>query len=162
MEELLLSVLEGDVDGAIAIMRETAQWLVDAGMPLWRLEDLTKEKLLPGLEPRNFLIFMADGEPAAAMILQWRDTFYWPEIGENESGFVHKLCVRRKYAGKGLPRAMMDYAIGECGKRGVGWLRLDTDAGRPKLVGLYERLGFRHAGFTKKGPFDIALFEMEL
>lgn len=161
MEELQLTATAGDVDGAVEIMRETAQWLVDARMPLWEPENLTAEKLTNGLESDNFIVIKAGGEPAAAMILQWRDMLYWPMIGDDESGFIHKLCVRRKFAGHGLPRFMVDYAVEECRTKGIHFLRLDTDAGRPKLCGLYERLGFKGAGFVMMGK-RIALYEMEL
>lgn len=91
-------VISGNVDSAIEIMRETAKWLLETGKPMWKLEDLTKDKLLRNLKPSNFIIGKVDNDYAASMILQWHDSLFWPEIKEDESGFIHKLCVRRKYA----------------------------------------------------------------
>jgi len=67
------------------------------------------------------------------MILQWHDPLFWPTVKEYESGFIHKLCVRREFAGKGLSAKMVEHAVRECSRRGIGYLRLDTDVTKPKL-----------------------------
>ena len=89
-----LEIKAGDAELAIEIMREVAQWCIDVGNPMWSLEELTTEKLLSDARgPANFLVAWFDGKPAASMILQWHDPAFWPEVRENESGFIHKLCV---------------------------------------------------------------------
>lgn len=34
------------------------------------------------------------------MILQWRDSEWWPDASLNEEGYINKLCVRRDFEGK--------------------------------------------------------------
>ena len=156
------TINNGDIDGAIDIMREVALWCEATGKNMWRMEQLSKEVLLNGLTAENFYIGKIGSKNAAAMILQWYDPLFWPELHEGESGFVHKLCVRRKYSGQGLSQRMIARAIEECKARGIRYLRLDTGWHRPRLCELYESLGFVKVGMKTIGSRDYALYEMKL
>lgn len=81
----------GKVDEAIDVMREAAKWLIDSSKPLWKLEDLTKEKLLRGARIDEFYVLKINNEIAGAMILKWEDLYFWPDAKFGESGFIHKL-----------------------------------------------------------------------
>ena len=93
---------------------------------------------------------------------------FWPEVPTGTSGFVHKLCVRRKFAGQGVAEGMLRYAAELCRAQGISMLRLDTDLSRPKLCALYERAGFRRVGVrsifspSMGVTLDVAMYEMEL
>lgn len=158
-----LEIRAGEVDLAVEVMQEVARWCIESGNPMWSLEELTREKLLrhPPAED-SFLVAWSGGTPAASMILQWHDPQFWPSVKENESGFIHKLCVRRGFAGKGLSTKMVEHAVRECSRRGIGYLRLDTDVTKPKLCGLYERMGFVRAGRKLMDGRDYALYELRL
>ena len=96
------------------------------------------------------------------MILKWEDSYLWPDIKCGESGFIHKLCIRRKYSGKGLSESMIDFAIEECRKRNVAFLRLDCAGDREKLCSFYERLGFSQVRRRILGKFDVAFYERKV
>jgi hypothetical protein len=68
MDNRRISFNIGDVDEAIDIMREAANWLIDTGQPLWKLGDLTKEKLLKDNKNNEFHVLKIDNVSAAAMI----------------------------------------------------------------------------------------------
>src|SRR5512137_962983 len=104
MDNRSISFSVGDVDEAVNIMREAARWLVDTGRPLWKLEGLTREKLLVDNQKDEFHVLKIDNVGGAAMILKWEDKFFWPDILRGESGFIHKLSIKRKYAGTGISR----------------------------------------------------------
>ncbi len=158
-----IEVRAGDVDTAITVMREVAQWCIDVGKSMWSLQELTRDMLLrhPRTES-SFIVAWSDGQPAASMILQWHDPQFWPGVEENESGFIHKLCVRRSFAGTGLSTKMVGYAASECRRRGAGYLRLDTDSTKPRLCALYEGLGFKRAGRKLLDGRDYALYELKI
>lgn len=147
-------------DEAISIMREAAQWLIETGKPLWAIENLTKDKLVKGQE--DFLVGWIGNESAASMILQWHDSFFWPNAKENESGFIHKLSVRRKFAGSGISEKMIKFAIDECKKRKISYLRLDCAGDREKLCSYYERIGFKQVAHKMIGKYDVALYELAI
>lgn len=156
-------VLRGDVETAINIMKEVTKWGRLAGLNVWKNEYLTREKLMIGNNEDNFCIGQVSDDNACCMILQWKDILFWPQAEENEAGYIHKLCVRRKYSGMGLSRKMVEFAIEECKKRNIAYLRLDTGWNKKKLCNLYESLGFELVGKTllaDRGEF--ALFEMKI
>ena len=150
----------GRIDIAVEIMQEATAWLIETGKPLWNLEDLAIDKMLKTECKESFVVGLDDEESVAAMILKWHDPLFWPEISPNKSGFIHKLCVRRKYAGKGIAQKMIDYAIKECKTRTIKCLRLDCDADRIKLISLYKSLGFSKTAQRKMDEYTVALFEL--
>jgi len=155
----------GEKREAICIMREAAQWLIDTGRPLWSLEELTEERF--SAPPGAFHVGWKDAKSAAAMILLFEDTLFWPDVPAGTSGFVHKLSVRREFAATGCAEAMLGHARDICADMGLAYLRLDCDASREKLCRLYERCGFLLARekslHTKKyGTIELALYQMRL
>ena len=155
-------VVAGDVDNAIDILREIAQWCEDNKMNMWKVRDLTKEHLIVGVSSENFCVGKIGEDNASSMILQWYDPIFWPEAKENEAGYIHKLCVRRKYSGMGISGKMVEYAVAECKKRGIRYLRLDTGWSREPLRNLYENLGFKSVGKRILGERHFVLYEMEI
>ena len=156
-----MKITRGDVALAIDIIREAAMWLNDTGKPMWSIEDITEKKLLANAKKENFHIGWIEGESAGAMILQWSDPIFWPNA-KGDSGFIHKLAVRRQYAGKNVANEMIDYAIMETKRRKRKYLRLDCAGDRPKLCSFYEHEGFQQVGRKQMGIFDVAFYEMEI
>lgn len=158
------TVINGDVDKTISIMKEVAAWGRSAGFKVWKDEWLTKQELLTNDNTEEeFCIGKVSGINACCMILQWKDSEFWPNSELNEAGYIHKLCVRRAYAGTGLSRKMVEYAKEECSKRGIKYLRLDTGWTETKMRELYINLGFK---IVKKIEFDnggaVALYELKV
>jgi GNAT superfamily N-acetyltransferase len=156
-----MKILEEKIEDALFVIKEVAHWLIDTGQPLWKIEDLTEEKLQKD-QAKNFIVAYKNEEPAAAMILQWKDKEFWPEINENESGFIHKLSVRRKYKGQGIATTLIDYASSKCLEKGITFLRLDCDATRSKLCKFYKENGFIEIRQKKINSYAVALFEKSL
>ena len=157
------SFTTGDTDTAIDIMREAAQWLIDAGKPMWDLDRINREYITNPAD--EFHMARVDGEGAAACLLSFHDPFFWPDIPPGASGFVHKLAVRRRFAGQGLGEAMLAHSAKCCLARDIPMLRLDTDANRPGLCALYERSGFTQVGIRRiyasfvGKTLDVAMYE---
>lgn len=156
-------VIKGDVENAINIMKEVAQWGRSVGFGVWKDEHLTREKLLQGINEDDFCIGQVCDDNACCMILQWSDALFWPKAKDGEAGYLHKLCVRRKYSGIGLSRKLVEFAIAECKKRNIGCLRLDTGWNKKKLCDLYESLGFKLVDkIVLEDRGEFALFEMKI
>ncbi len=108
-----------DIKNASSIMQEAAKWLIEKGMPLWKIEDLSEEALSNYEKLENIYVGFVNNEPVTAMILKWYDPVFWPDIKENDSGFIHKLSIKRKYAGQGYSKKMIQFAESECKRRGI-------------------------------------------
>jgi GNAT superfamily N-acetyltransferase len=155
-------VNKGEVDNAITILREVAKWCEATEKNMWKVDALTKDILMEGLSEDNFYVGKVGKNIVSSMILQWYDPLFWPEIKQNESGFIHKLCVKREYSGLGVSKLMIEHAIEECKSKGVYTLRLDTGWDREKLCYLYESIGFNKIGKRTIGETDYALYEMKV
>ncbi len=63
-------------------------------------------------------------------------------------GQIESVRIAASQRGGGLGRAMFEWAIAECRRRGCGLVQLTTDKARPDALRFYESLGFMasHAG----------------
>jgi GNAT superfamily N-acetyltransferase len=129
-------------DVFLAILREVGQWLVDARQEMWALDSLTADNLFDPYTRGNCYVMYADGAAAATFILQWKDPLYYPDVPDGTAGFIHKVAIRRTFAGKGLFAPILDFCRQACLDRGIYQLQLETDATRPALMRFYERHGF--------------------
>jgi ribosomal protein S18 acetylase RimI-like enzyme len=156
-------VVKGEVEEAIKTMREVASWGRSVGLKVWKDEILTRENLLKHANEDEFCIGQVSGNTACCMILQWEDTLFWPNVKKNESGYVHKLCVRKDYASQGFSGKLIEFAIEECKEGNIKYLRLDTGWTKTKLCNLYKSLGFE---IVDKILLDdgaaFALFEIKI
>jgi GNAT superfamily N-acetyltransferase len=145
---------------AAEIMREAARWTAEQGEALWDLESLTDAALATRCQPHEVFIGELAGEPVVAALIQDRDPDIWPDDGT--ALIVHKLAVRRAYAGRGFANRMLDFAGQHARSRQRQWLRLDTDSSRPKLREFYDRAGFTLVGFKPFHHLRLALYEKSL
>ncbi len=130
-------------DDFLAIVREVGQWLADSGRELWQVDTLTPENLFDEYTQGNCYVMYADAVPAATFILQWKDPLYFADVPDNTAGFIHKLAIRRAFAGQNLFVPMLNFCREECLKRNIHQIQLETDATRPPLMRFYERHGFQ-------------------
>lgn len=138
-----LALIPNCPERAAAIMREVAAWGRGRGLRVWPEQWLTPEELLTDeAGPSNFYVGTLDGEEACAFILQWSDREWWPEAEPFEAGYLHKLCVRRKFAHQGMTAQVVEAVKEECARRGAARLRLDTGAEEAVVRDIYLAAGF--------------------
>lgn len=153
-----------EVDAAISVMREVAAWGREQGYRVWPDEWLTPEELItPNAQPENFCIGTIDGEVACAFILQWEDSSYWPNAPKYEAAYLHKFCVRRKFAGMGMTKLVTEAIREECRKRGIRYIRLDTGLDEKVVRKIYLNAGFKIVNIIDyPNGRSMALYEMEV
>ena len=151
---------------SLSIMREAAQWLIDIGQPMWSLDELTTDVIKN--PPEEFIVLHeSNGEGVATCLLSFADSFFWPNIPENTSGFIHKLAVKRKYAGRGYAALLVKHAAQLCREKGIHEIRLDCDPHRKGLCEFYEGIGFglvetRSLNTKRLGKIDVAMYKMDI
>lgn len=152
----------GDTPAVCSVLHEAAEWLIGTGQPLWCLDEIAVDRIGPDvLRGLNYLGEM-DREPAGVMRFQLDDPDFWPEVVAGTSTFVHRLAVRRKFAGAGISTALLDFAVQRTRELQRSHLRLDCEASRPKLRALYEHFGFRYHSDHTAGPYHVARYEYQV
>ena len=90
----------------------------------------------------NFYIAYQNGLPTACMALTDYDPTYWTNIPKGESLYLHKVAVRRMFAGKGFTKELIDFAKKLALSYSISALRLNCNKHRNKLRAVYENEGF--------------------
>jgi GNAT superfamily N-acetyltransferase len=126
---------------ALSIARAAAAWAIGRGVEVWT-DAALREGDFRAVAALGQLVMGFSGEcPAATMVLLSSDPLYWPEAAPNTGLYLHKIAVRREFAGRGWLMRLIDFAASEARDRGIGRLRLDT-LYRTPLEDLYARHGF--------------------
>jgi GNAT superfamily N-acetyltransferase len=151
----------GVTEGATvaAILAEAAAWLAQSGAPMWQLEEIKAELVAEQVAAGTFALAWVAAEAAGTIRFQLEDPIFWPDALTSEAAYVHRLAVRRKYAGTGVSAALLSWAAVEARAHGRSVLRLDCDAERMKLRDLYERFGFRYHSDRHVDPYVVARYE---
>jgi GNAT superfamily N-acetyltransferase len=144
------------------ILLEAAHWLRSERLTMWRDDELQPESLRADVAAGLFFIAEVAGEPIATVKFQCTDPVFWPDVPTDESAFVHRLAVRRRYAGGSVSSALLSWAAERAEALGRRYLRLDCEAARPRLCAVYERFGFRHHSDRQVGPYFVARYELPL
>ena len=144
------------------MLKEAAQWVDALGVVMWDEGELDPERVAREIAAGQFFIAEIDGDPAGAVRFQLEDRLFWPDLAVDDSAFIHRLVVRRRYKGHGVSTALMQWAVDRARSTGKSYLRLDTDASRPKLRELYERFGFEFHSFRQVGAYYVARYQYPL
>jgi hypothetical protein len=87
---------------------------------------------------------------------------FWPDVPQEESAFVHRLAIKRRFAGGEVSSALLLWAIARTDALGRRYLRLDCDVSRLRLRALFERMGFRFHSNKQVGPYYVARYEYDV
>jgi GNAT superfamily N-acetyltransferase len=145
-----------------SVLREAAAWLDARGETLWRADELVDERIASEVTAGMFWIARVKGEAAGVMRFQLVDPQMWPDVITRDAAYVHRLAVRRRFAGGGVSRALLDFACTRARELGRSRLRLDCEADRPRLREVYEHYGFAHHSDFRAGPHQVARYELRV
>ena len=151
-----------DLGTASEILMDVVKWLNQKGEPLWTEEQVSVEGLKSSHRIEESFIAQLKNKPIGCMFLLESDPYFWPEIEDDSSLFLHKLAVLRELKGKGIGNQMLEWASQYAKRQGKSWLRLDCDGGRPKLREIYESFGFSLVDRKPLDEFDSARYEIRV
>lgn len=149
-----------DTDTVVDVLREAAAWLASRGMPMWRASELLPEHIAVAVGQGQFFVAESDGVVAGTIKFQLTDPEFWPDVPPDESAFVHRLAVRRSFAGGAVSSALLSWACDRTAALPRRWLRLDCEASRDRLRAIYERFGFEHHSNRQVGPYLVARYQL--
>jgi GNAT superfamily N-acetyltransferase len=144
------------------ILLEAATWLEQRGTPMWKLDELSREHIAAEVAQGLFALARWDRDAAGTIRFELEDRLFWPDMPEGEAAYVHRLAVRRRFAGGSVSSALLDWAVQRTRGAGRKLLRLDCEVARPRLRAVYERFGFRHHSERHVGPYVVARYELRV
>ena len=157
-----------NVDQAISVMHGVGRWLEESGQnpsKWWQPQNMNREFLLQHAEPSEFYTVLVDANPAVAAIIQDNQRNQsWQSVDKNKSVialYIHWLCVNRQYAGRGLPKIIIDFAEQQAISKGMHLLRVDTNAQEMNLRKIYENLGFKLMAIKQEDYRQTAFYQKE-
>ncbi len=156
-----------DSAAVAATLREAAQWLIDHQMPLWSVADFGDDAVQRDVASGHYVVAKVHNSEVASRVVgvvrfQREDLVFWPDAEPDTSAFLHKLAVRRAWAGQGVSAALLAFSREHARSLGLRYLRLDCVADRQPLRKLYEGFGFALQDCVFKGARAFARYQIAL
>jgi GNAT superfamily N-acetyltransferase len=163
MSVVIRQATVADTPALVATLAEAAEWVRQLdGTTMWVEGELEEHRILAEVAAGMFVVAEADQRVVGAMRFQLEDQLFWPDIDGRDSAFVHRLAVRRSYAGRGFSIALLQWGADRARALGKRHLRLDCDADRVRLRQLYERFGFTLHSYRQVGAYYVARYELQI
>ena len=158
---LIREATPDDTPALVDTLIEAANWVKQLdGTTMWVEGELEEHRVRSEMEAGLFVVAEVDDHVVGAMRFQLEDRLFWPDLDAHDSAFVHRLAVRRAYAGRGISKALLQWAVERARLLNRRYLRLDCDAERSRLRVLYERFGFRLHSFRQVGAYYVSRYEL--
>ena len=151
-----------DIEALMLVMIDVAGWLAGRGIDQWRWVHSEKgaQTVRKRIEEQEAYVAFLDGEPVATITLQWDDKLFWGEKGlDKKAGYIHGVAVKRKIAGQGVGKDLIEWATREIVSRGRRFVRLDYIESNSGLCGYYQGLGFEQRGTREGKGWSVRLYE---
>lgn len=148
-----------DAEAVVAILHEAARWLEDTGRGMWREEEIAAESICREVEDGRFFLARVDDQAAGCFRLDEEDALFWPERPSGEALYLHRLAIRRLFAGQFAADFLLTAAKMVTCHRRRPFLRLDCELGREALYGLYARNGFSAHSEKWSPPYHVLRWE---
>jgi GNAT superfamily N-acetyltransferase len=84
---------------------------------------------------------------------------FWPDMISGTSAYLHRLAIRRAFAGKGVSQMLLTAGLEKARSLSRSYLRLDCASDREKLRQLYEAYGFVFHSYRQVGSSTYARYE---
>jgi RimJ/RimL family protein N-acetyltransferase len=138
-----------DLPVILAMRTEASAWLAERGIDQWTgawpTPEAQTDRILSSIRAGETWMVRDDNEATAATVAldTYSDPQLWaPDEQTDPSMYLHRLIVRRKYAGLG--DNIIDWACRRAGQLSNHWVRIDVWTDNTGLHRYYARNGFRH------------------
>ena len=153
-----------DLDIIIDILEEAASWLASRGIDQWRPGSFLGprfESISGQVNRGEVYLAMLNGKPVGTLTLQWEDKKFWGDVPD-DAAYVHRIAIRRAYAGKDLGHQLLRWAESAAAAAGKNFLRLDCMAENSALCEYYERADFECRGEIQGKGWRGRLYEKRI
>lgn len=147
-----------DLDTVLAILEEAARWLAGKGIDQWRPGSFPRQSIADAIARGEVILARLGEEAVGTLTLQWSDELFWG-AGPPDAGYLHKLAIRRAFAGQELGRSLLGWTERTVAAAGKQYLRLDCTGENEALCAYYERAGFAPRGERQGRGWRVRLYE---
>lgn len=151
-----------DLSTVSSILLEATLWLQQQNKVLWEESDVSPDSLRKDTELGLFYIAFCGNTAAGVVKFQTEDLVFWLDVPQENSAFIHKLAVRRSFAGGSVSTAILQWAVKQSRDLGKQFLRLDCVADRSHLRLVYENFGFQHHSDRQFGIYFVSRYEYKV
>jgi GNAT superfamily N-acetyltransferase len=144
------------------ILHEAVSWMEKHGESLWTDEEVSSAAVEVDLLAGDYFFLLDGGQIVATFMMQDVDAYYWPEAKAGEALYLHRIAIRRAFAGSGHSRTILQFALEHARKLGIPSIRLDCDYHRKALNDLYVRLGFHFHSEVVLGDYHGNRYELDV
>lgn len=160
---VLRPAVAADTLPIVQLLTQAARWVEQLdGTVMWVEGELDEDAVRAEVGAGMFVLAESGRQAVGTLRFQLEDRLFWPDLDASESAFVHRLAVRRDFAGGGVSTALLLWAVDRARTLGRRYLRLDCDAERSRLRALYERFGFRLHSYRQVGSYYVSRYELQI
>jgi ribosomal protein S18 acetylase RimI-like enzyme len=144
-------------------MRDAGLWLKAKQIDQWSstLRDDLLSRIQIWAQTQEIYLVWLNGEAAATFRITWEDESWTGLPSPQGAGYIHGLAVLRKFAGQGLGRRALRWAVQAIAAKGK-IARLDCVSDNPKLIQYYRSQGFVPKGENASpGHSKVTLLELD-
>lgn len=133
-----------------ALQADAVAWLASIGSDQWQPSSPSKPDqqgergLTSSISRSEVYLVRNNGAVIGTFTLDnYADPEFWTEQDHPSAGlYLHRMIVRRDFAGQGIGELIVNWCSKEADRRGKEWIRLDAWVTNQKLHKFYASLGF--------------------
>jgi GNAT superfamily N-acetyltransferase len=93
----------------------------------------------------------------------YADKIIWREMEKGDAIYLHRIVVNPVFKGKRLFGEILKWAIEHARQKGLNFIRMDTWADNPHIIGYYKSFGFSVVeNFTTPDSPELPLHNRKL
>ena len=123
------------------LFEEAIQYQKDNNFIGWNSYD--KEYIRADITNGLLLKIMVAGEIFCIFSICYKDEHIWREKENGDALYIHRIVVNRKLKKPQAFSLVLDWAMNHARKHQLKYIRMDTWADNAKIIGYYQKFGFR-------------------
>lgn len=150
---MIIQAQPSDLAAITDILEEAASWIASLGIDQWQpgsfLNTSSQKRIAQNIGHGEVYLAFYNGQAIGTITVQEGSAFdeeLWSYETLQDALYVHRLAVRRAFAGKGIGYVLLKWAEQLAANTGKAFLRLDCMADNAALCTYYERWGFTCRG----------------
>lgn len=155
----LVPATKQDTQEIHAMWAEALQWMKSKEINQWLDEQVTLEAVEYCFGLSEMFLIKDGSSSIGTFFIVDSDPHLWDDEGDGRSGYLHRLVVKREYAGNKLGYKLLELAEKYLRDRGKTLFRLDCMADNPKLNVFYKSAGFEFVRRVDGDGWSANLYE---